>query len=47
MVGDNPDSVMAISVLAKGSNMDLLQGALSGDDYHKRNCFLREEGGML
>ena len=42
------DSVNAMTILSEDSTfMDLLKGALPGDDYHKRNRFLKEEGDLV
>ena len=40
--------INAISILSDDSSfMDLLRGSLPGDDYHRRNRFLREEGDLV
>ena len=42
------DSVNTMTILTEDSSfMELLKGALPGDDYHKRNRFLKEEGDLV
>ena len=44
---DHPQLVNGVSVLEPDDSFkQLVQGQMAGDGYHKRNRFLREEGGM-